>query len=419
MAGEDGFFHPAWNQCQQTAAQEMCSMDRRNDIGASIDEAVQAIAPGLIEVRRDIHAHPEIGFDVERTAGVVATELDKLGIAYRSGIGRTGIVADIQGGAPGPMLVIRADMDALPIHEMTGLPFASTVPGKMHACGHDIHTATLIGVGAVLKDLAPQLRGSVRLVFQPAEETQESGAAAMIADGALDGVAMALGFHNDPGLPTGAFSYKRGASMASSDSFDLVLRGRSGHAARPHDTIDPIVAAAYLVTQLQTIVAREINPAEGAVVTIGSIAGGAIHNIIPDSCTLRGTVRARSPEVRDAAEAAVRRVVQGIALSHRVEPDLRYRRGVPPVMNDDRVLDPAIAAVREQFGGDAVRENAAVFGAEDFAFFAERVPSAHLFVGAAQPGRDDHLHNSDYQPDEACIGLGIAALSRSAVELLS
>jgi amidohydrolase len=396
-------------------------MDRRgiNDIGSSIDAAVKAIAPGLIEVRRDIHAHPEIGFDVERTAGVVAAELDKLGIAYRSGIGRTGIVADIAGGAPGPMLLIRADMDALPIHEMTGLPFASTVAGKMHACGHDIHTATLIGVAAVLKDLAPQLRGTVRLVFQPAEETQESGAAAMIADGALEGVDMALAFHNSPGMATGTFGYIHGASTASADSFDITVRGRSGHAARPQDTIDPIVAAAYLVTQLQTIVAREINPAEGGVVTIGSIAGGATHNIIPDSCTLRGTVRARSPQVRDAAEAAVRRVVEGIALSHRVEPELRYRRGVPPVMNDDRVLDRAIAAVRGQFGGDAVRENAAVFGAEDFAFFAERVPSAHLFVGASQPGRDDHLHNSDYQPDEGCIGLGVAALSRSAVELLS
>jgi amidohydrolase len=393
-------------------------MDRRNDIGASIDETVQAIAPGLIEVRRDIHAHPEIGFDVERTAGVVAAELDKLGIAYRSGIGRTGLIADIQGGAPGPMLLIRADMDALPIHEMTGLPFASTVAGKMHACGHDIHTATLIGVGAVLKDLAPQLRGTIRLVFQPAEETQESGAAAMIADGALDGVDMALAFHNSPGMPTGKFGYIHGASTASADSFDIVVRGRSGHAARPQDTIDPIVAAAYLVTQLQTVISREINPAEGAVVTIGSIAGGATHNIIPDSCTLRGTVRARSPEARATAEAALRRIVQGIALSHRVECDLDYQLGVPPLMNDEKMLDATVAAVRQQFG-DAMHEIPPGFGAEDFAFFSERVPSFHLRVGASQPGRDDHLHNSDYQPDERCIGLGVAALSRSAVELLS
>jgi amidohydrolase len=395
-------------------------MDRRgiNDIGASIDAAVKAIEPGLIEVRRDIHAHPEIGFDVERTAGVVAAELDKLGIAYRAGIGRTGIVADIAGGAPGPMLLIRADMDALPIHEMTGLPFASTVAGKMHACGHDIHTATLIGVGAVLKDLAPQLRGTVRLVFQPAEETQESGAAAMIADGALDGVDMALAFHNSPGMATGKFGYIHGASTASADSFDITVRGRSGHAARPQDTIDPIVAAAYLVTQLQTVISREINPAEGAVVTIGSIAGGATHNIIPDSCTLRGTVRARSPEARATAEAALRRIVQGIALSHRVECDLDYGLGVPPLMNDEKMLEASVAAVRQQFG-DVVHETPPGFGAEDFAFFSERVPSFHLRVGASQPGRDDHLHNSDYQPDEGCIGLGVAALSRSAVELLS
>lgn len=395
-------------------------MDRRgiNDIGASIDAAVKAAEPGLIEVRRDIHAHPEIGFDVERTAGVVAAELDRLGIVYQTGIGRTGIVADIEGGAPGPRLLIRADMDALPIHEMTGLPFASTVAGKMHACGHDIHTATLIGVGAVLKDLAPRLRGSVRLVFQPAEETQESGAAAMIADGALDGVDMALAFHNAPAMAVGRFGYVRGASTASADSFDITVRGRSGHAARPHDSVDPIVAAAYLITQLQTVVAREINPALGAVVTIGSIAGGATHNIIPDSCTLKGTVRARSPEARETAEAALRRMVQGIALSHRVECDLDYQVGVPPLMNDDRMLDASVAAVRAQFG-EVVDEDGPSFGAEDFAFFSERVPSFHLRVGASQPGRQDRLHNSDYQPDEACIGLGAAALARSAVELLS
>jgi len=395
-------------------------MDTRgiNDIGASIDAAVDAIAPGLVEVRRDIHAHPEIGFEVQRTAGVVATELDKLGISYRTGIGRTGIVAEIEGGAPGPCLLIRADMDALPIQEMTGLPFASTVPGKMHACGHDIHTATLIGVGAVLKDLAPRLRGSVRLVFQPAEETPESGAAAMIVDGAADGADIALAFHNSPTMPTGEFGYLRGASTASADTFDITVRGRSGHAARPQDAADPIVAAAYLVTQLQTVVSRTIDPAQGAVVTVGSIAGGATHNIIPDTCTLRGTVRARSPEARTAAEAAIRRIVQGIELTQGVTCDLDYQLGVPPLMNDNRVLEASVAAVRAQFG-DVVHETTPGFGAEDFSFFSERVPSFHLRVGAGQPGRHDHLHNSDYQPDERCIGLGAAALVRSAVELLS
>ncbi|WP_026868399.1 M20 metallopeptidase family protein [Inquilinus limosus] len=395
-------------------------MDLRgiNDIGATIDAAVEAIAPGLIEVRRDIHAHPEIGFEVQRTAGVVAAELDKLDIPYRTGIGRTGIVAEIEGGAPGPCLLIRADMDALPIQEMTGLPFASTVPGAMHACGHDIHTATLIGVGAVLQQLAPRLRGRIRLVFQPAEETPESGAAAMILDGAADGADMALAFHNSPTMPVGRFGYIHGASTASADTFDITVRGRSGHAARPQDAADPIVAAAYLVTQLQTVVSRSIDPAQGAVVTVGSIAGGATHNIIPDTCTLRGTVRARSPEARTVAETTIRRIVQGIELTQGVTCELDYQLGVPPLMNDPRMLEASVAAVRAQFG-EVVDETAPGFGAEDFAFFSERVPSFHLRVGAGQPGRNDHLHNSDYQPDERCIALGAAALVRSAVELLS
>ncbi len=389
-----------------------------NDIGASIDAKVEAIARALIAVRRDIHAHPEIGFAVERTAGVVAGELDKLGIAYRTGIGRTGIVADIKGGAPGPCLVIRADMDALPIQETTGLPFASQVPGAMHACGHDIHTATLLGVGAVLRDLAPRLRGDIRLVFQPAEEIAESGAAAMIADGVLDGVDMALAFHNEPAMPAGRFGYNKGASTASVDNFDILVCGRSGHAARPQESVDPIVAAAHLITQMQTIVSREINPALGAVVTIGQIAGGAAHNIIPDSCSFGGTVRARSPEARKTAEEAIRRIAAGVALTLRVTCDVDYDLGCPPLMNDEHMLEATLQAVRLQCG-ETVDERLPGFGGEDFAYFSERVPSFHLRVGASQPGRHDRLHNSAYQPDERCIGFGVAALSRAAVEILS
>ncbi|QEL22261.1 amidohydrolase [Bosea sp. F3-2] len=388
----------------------------RNDIGPVIDAIVREIAPSLVEIRRDIHAHPEIGFEVERTAGVVAAELTRLGIACKTGVGRTGVVADIQGSAPGPRLVIRADMDALPMQETTGLPYASTIPGRMHACGHDLHTATLIGVGAVLSQLSGKLSGSIRLVFQPAEETIDSGAAAMIADGALEGVDMALGFHNEPSVPAGKIAYIRGASFASADSFQIVVEGRSGHAAQPHEAVDPIVAAGHLLTQLQTIVSRELNPIRSAVVTVGRIEGGDAYNIIPNRCTMAGTVRTRSPEARDAIEAAMKRICAGVSLVHRVDCKVDYRRNLPPVMSADGLLDLTVEAVRQQ-GGDVIEVEGG-FGAEDFAFFSERVPSSHIRIGSGQPGREDRVHNSNYQPDEGSIAAGVRALSRTAFELL-
>lgn len=388
-----------------------------NDVGKAIDSIVQDIAPKLIDIRRDLHAHPEIGFELQRTAGVVAAELERLGIACRTGVGRSGVVADIVGGAPGPCLVIRADMDALPIQEMTGLAYASTIPGRMHACGHDLHTATLLGVGAVLNQLSGKLRGTVRLVFQPAEETVDSGAAAMIADGVLDGVDMALGFHNEPGLPAGTAAYTRGASFASADSFQITIEGRSGHAAQPHEAVDPIMVAGYLLTQLQTIVSREINPIRSAVLTVGRIEGGDAYNIIPDSCMMAGTIRTRAPETRDVMEAAIRRICAGTEIMHRVTCRLAYSRNLPPVMNDDGLLDRTIAAVRMQ--GGAIHQIDGGFGAEDFAFFSERVPSSHLRIGSSQPGRRDRVHNSNYQPDESCIADGVLALSRTAMELLN
>ena len=388
-----------------------------NDPETMIREATAAIEPRLVEIRRDIHAHPELAFEEVRTAGIVAAELTRLGIPHRTGVGKTGVVGEIKGARPGPTLIIRADMDALPIHEATGLPFASTVDGKMHACGHDIHTSTLIGVAEVLAGLAPQLAGTVRLVFQPAEEAL-GGAAAMVRDGVLEGADMALGFHNHPSRPAGWFGYCRGATLASADRFDLVVTGKSGHAAHPEVAVDPIVAAANFVAQAQTVVSREIDPLQPAVVTIGMIHGGTAPNIIPESVELRGTVRTLSPKVRDVAEAALRRLATGLEAMHRVKCVMNYRRGVPPLVNADSVLDPAVAAVRAQFG-DVVEAGPPSMGAEDFAEFAERMPAFQLRIGSGTPGRDDHLHNDHYQPDEACIGLGVQALSRAAFEMLA
>ncbi len=390
-----------------------------NDPATTIRAITDRIEAGLIEIRRDIHAHPELGFEEIRTAGVVAGELTRLGIPHQTGIGRTGVVGIIEGGRPGPVLAIRADMDALPILEKTGLPFASTIEGKMHACGHDIHTTTLLGVAAVLKEMAPQLAGTVKLVFQPAEEGL-GGMQAMIDDGVMDGpkVDMALGFHNHPEMPAGTFGFVRGPTLAASDRFDIVVRGKSGHAAYPHTTIDPLVAAAYLVTQLQTVVTREVNAMHPAVVTVGAIQGGTTYNIIPDSCLIKGTVRTLHARARDTAEAAIKRLAEGMLGSMRVTCDVSYRRGVPPLVNHDRVLNPSVAAVRAQFGDQAIREGEPNLGGEDFALMAELVPGFQLRIGSSQAGRRDRLHNSAYQPDEAAIGYGVQALSRAALELL-
>jgi amidohydrolase len=394
-------------------------MSLANDPTTGIRDATQRIEAALIEIRRDIHAHPELGFEEVRTAGVVARELTRLGISHQTGVGKTGVVGLIEGGRPGPVLAIRADMDALPIEEKSGLPFASTKPGLMHACGHDIHTTTLLGVAAVLKELAPQLAGTVKLVFQPAEEGV-GGMRAMIADGVMDGpkIDRALAFHNHPDMPVGSFGFVHGACLAASDRFEIVVRGRSGHAAYPHTTIDPIVAAAMLVAQLQTVVSREVSPTMPAVVTVGVIQGGTAANIIPDSCTIKGTVRTLHPEARDAAEAAIKRLAEGMLAGMRVACDVDYRRGVPPLRNDETVLAPAVVAVRKQFG-DVVSEFQPSLGGEDFALMADLVPSFQLRVGSSQPGRNDKLHNSAYQPDERCIGFGVQALSRAALELLA
>ncbi len=388
-----------------------------NDPQTRIREEAARLEPRLIEMRRDIHSHPELAFEEVRTAGIIAAELTRMGISHRTGVGRTGVLGVIEGGRPGPTLALRADMDALPIHEETGLAFASKLDGKMHACGHDIHTVTLLGAAEVLNGMRENLAGRIVLIFQPAEEVLE-GAPAMIADGAAEGVDMAIGFHNHPNQPVGTFGFVRGPSLAASDRFDITLRGKSGHAAHPYAAVDPIVGAAHLITQLQTVVSREQKPLHPCVVTVGMFQAGTTYNIIPERVHLKGTVRTLHAEARDVAEAAIRRLVEHQAAAMRLTATLDYRRMVASLVNDDRVLEPAIASVRAHFG-EVVHEGQPSMGAEDFSAFAEKVPAFHLGIGAGAPGRDDRLHNADYQPDERCIALGVQALSRIAVDMLA
>lgn len=389
------------------------------ELSLVIKQRVNEIESELVAIRRDIHAHPELGFDTLRTAELVKNQLLKLGLKPRCGVGKTGVMVDIHGPVAGKTVLLRADMDALPIHEQTGLSFSSLYAGKMHACGHDIHTATLLGVADILSRNRHALNGTVRLVFQPAEETPESGAEAMIADGAAEGVDMAITLHNKPELSSGEIGLTRGASTASSDEFDVTVRGVSTHAARPHMGSDPIVAAVQMIAQLQTIVSRELDPAHSAVLTIGHIQGGTTHNIIPDSCLFRGTVRTKSPQTRQHMERAFHRICQGTAMAMNVQADIHYQRGVPPLMNDDRLVSQLETILSSQFDSTIVATPSSSFGAEDFALFTERVPGCQIHIGSATPGRDDHLHNSDYQPDEKSISIGTEALARLAFDLLS
>ena len=394
-------------------------IDLPNDVQAAIARITTEIEQHLIQVRRDLHAHPELAFEEVRTASVVAKELSRIGISHQTGIAKTGVVGIITGGRPGPVLAIRADMDALPIQERTNLPWASTKPGLMHACGHDIHTTTLLGVAEVLHRIAPSLAGTVKLIFQPAEEAI-GGAEQMIEEGVLEGpkVDMAIGFHNYPHIPVGEFSFCPGPALAAADMFTIEVHGKSGHAAHPYAAIDPIVAAATLITQLQTVVSREMRPLHPAVVTVGAINGGIAHNIIPDSVVIKGTVRTLHKEAQDIAERAIQRMCDGAEIAMRTRCTLTYERGVPAMLNDDRVLEPVVEAVRKQLG-DVIHRREPSMGAEDFALMSQMVPAFQLGIGSGAPGRADRLHNSGYAPDEACIGLGVQALARAAVEILA
>jgi hippurate hydrolase len=370
---------------------------------------VADLQPDIQAWRQDIHAHPELLYDVHRTAAFVADRLREFGCdEVATGLGRTGVVGVIKGRKPagkGDIRVIglRADMDALPIEEETSLPYASRTPGKMHACGHDGHTAMLLGAARYLAETR-NFAGDAVVIFQPAEEGG-AGAAAMIKDGLMDrfGIDQVYGMHNGPGIPIGSFAIRPGPIMAATDSIDIRIEGHGGHAARPHKCIDTVLAGAQLITALQSIVSRSVDPLESAVISICEFHAGNARNVIPQTAELKGTVRTLTPEVRELVEKRVRDVVAGVAQATGTKMDLVYERGYPVTVNHASQTELATKVAKEIAGDANVHDTEPMMGAEDFAYMLEARPGAFIFCGN---GNSAGLHHPAYNFNDEAIVFG-------------
>jgi amidohydrolase len=375
---------------------------------------VAALHNEIKEWRRDLHAHPELRYDVHRTAGSVAEKLKSFGCdEVVPGIGRTGVVGVIRGRKAGNKVVaMRADMDALPLEEETGLPYRSTVPGKMHACGHDGHTAMLLGAAKYLAETR-NFAGTAVVIFQPAEEGG-AGALAMVKDGLISrfGIQEFYGMHNYPGLPVGEFAIRPGAIMAAADHLQIEIEGKGGHAARPHISIDTILVGAQMINQLQSIVARNVDPLEAAVVSVCMFQAGHTDNVIPQHATLRGTARSLTPDVRALLHKRIGEVVEGTARMYGATAKVTYTNGYPVVVNHERQTAFAADVAREIAGKDRVNMNVQpVMGAEDFAFMLEERPGAFIFVGN---GDTAGLHHPAYDFNDDVIPVGTSYWVRLA-----
>lgn len=381
----------------------------------SMLEASEKLADELIAFRRDLHRHPELSLQESATAAKVARQLRDLGLPVKTGVGGHGVVADMVGGEPGPVIALRADMDALPIQEETGLPFASTVSGIMHACGHDAHTAILLGAAKLLA--GREFKGKVRLIFQGAEEIN-AGAKAMVEQGVLDGVDEIYGLHNLPTLPAGLVGIRRGSMMGSVDRIEIKLEGRGGHGAIPDQSVDPVVCASAIVMGLQSIVSRELSPFEPAVVTIGSIRAGEANNVIPHYAEMTGTVRTFDPRVQAGMPERIERIVKRIAEGYRCKAELAYIRQVPVLVNHEPCVEHVESAVDRLVGAARRVEAAPTLAGEDFSVYLERVPGCFFWLGSGPQTEAEHaygLHHPKFTLHEECIPLGAALLASIAL----
>ncbi|WP_217595960.1 M20 family metallopeptidase [Cohnella sp. GbtcB17] len=374
----------------------------------------------LIAVRRQLHRFPELSFEERETARLVADRLTRLGLTCRTGFGGHGVVADIVGAAAGPTIALRADMGALPIAEETGLPFASGRPGAMHACGHDAPTAMLLGAAELLVQNRSSLKGTVRLIFQSAEEINE-GAKAMIREGVLDGVDEIYGLHNLPTLSAGLASVRPGPLMGSVDRIEIEVVGKGAHGAIPDQGIDPIVCASAIVMSLQSLVSRETSPFDPVVVTIGSIRGGDANNVIPSVCSMTGTVRAFDPVVRDRLPEGIERIVTRIADGYRCRASVNYIRQMQVLVNHPEAARRVGEAIDAVAGPGRRLEAAPTLAGEDFSEYLKHVPGCFFWLGSGPAEHAEQafgLHHPRFELNEACLPLGAALLAGIAARRL-
>lgn len=381
-----------------------------------------AIAPRIVALRRAIHAEPELGLHTPLTLQKVQAELADLPLEWRTGPSTTGAVAILKGAKPGRRALLRGDMDALPMEEHTGLPFASTMAGRMHACGHDTHTAMLAGAARILADRAMQLEGEVHFMFQPGEEGFH-GARHMLNDGLLDPLPdAAFALHIMPNARHGVLASKPGALMAAADQLEISISGRGGHASMPHQTRDPVPVAAEIVLAIQTLITRRFAASEATVVTIARMDAGSAHNIIPDRAVLRGTIRTLSPERRAEVRAALHTLAGGIAAAHECTAEVVITDGFPVTINDPRAVALAEQAALMLPGGEFERLPSPIMGAEDFSYVLEKVPGMMAFLGVAADGADwaqcCGIHSSQMMVDENVLPRGAAFLAQCAVHFL-
>ena len=382
-----------------------------------IKDLTTNIAPRLVEIRRHIHAHPELSGQEYQTAAFIAGVLSANGLHVEEGIGKTGVIGELQGTQPSDrILAIRTDMDALPIQERTSLEYASRIEGVMHACGHDIHTTVGLGTAMVLSQIAPELGGKVRFLFQPAEEIAQ-GANWMVQDGVMNNVAAILGLHVFPSIPAGSVGIRYGALTAAADNLEIIIIGESGHGARPHEAIDAIWIAAQVITSLQQAISRTQNPLRPVVLSIGQINGGRAPNVIADKVQLLGTVRSLHPETRDKLPQWIENIVANVCNSFNAKYQVNYHQGVPSVQNDNALTQLLQSSAEEAWTNDRVQIlPEPSLGAEDFSVYLEHAPGSMFRLGVGYEERiiNHPLHHPQFEVDESAIITGVVTLAYAA-----
>lgn len=384
-------------------------------------EDVLALKDEMIARRRDLHRHPELAFEEVRTAGIVAAELQGLGLEVQTGVGKTGVVGVLEGGHDGPTVLVRADMDALPIQEENETDYISTVPGKMHACGHDGHVSMGLAVAKVLSAQRDRLHGRVKFVFQPAEEIG-GGALAMIADGVLENPRpdVTIGLHLWNNLPVGKVGVTPGPCMSAADDWHCVISGYGGHGAAPHQTRDPIAAAAQIITALQTIVSRNVDPLDTAVVSVGMIRGGDAFNVIPPTVEMKGTLRTYRKATQETVRARLRSICEGVAATMGCQAEVTISPMTLAVDNDPAVAERIAALAAEMVGAENVLRDVRTMGSEDMSYLMDAVPGCYFFVGSAneQRGLNYPHHNPRFDVDEEALVIGATILANAVASFV-